>query len=394
MDLCIVTNRLIAGEGQGRVNAEIARHAAEAGHRVTCLAHRVDADLRTHKHVSHVQMPNENQPAALPGGIRFAAQTTRWLRRHGEAFDIVVGNGCNTWHDVDVNIVHFVHAAWRRSPVHDSRVYGGLYGWYQYVYSALNASVEKRVLPRATVVVAVSEKVKQELIDQGLSKQRIRVIHNGVDLEEFKPGSVDRSALGLPEDVPLAFFAGDIRTPRKNLGKVLRALTRVDDLHLAIAGDPSGSPFPEQAQHLGVADRTRFLGFRDDIPDLMRAADLFLFPSRYEACSLVLLEALASGLPVVTASTTGGAELVDGEAGVILSDPGNVDKLTRTLHGLVQHPSRRAKMASAARDRAHELSWRRMARRYLDLIGRLDAANNTSVRTGRPPGREATAIAS
>ncbi|HHP7237692.1 glycosyltransferase family 4 protein [Longibacter sp.] len=392
MDLCIVTNRLIAGEGQGRVNAEIARHAAESGHRVTCLAHTVDAELRAHPHVSHVQMPNENQPAALPGGIRFAARTTQWLRRNGESFDIVVGNGCNTWYSVDVNIVHFVHSAWRCSPVHDARAYDGPYGWYQYVYSAFNAGVEKRMLPRADVIVAVSKKVKQELIDQGLSKEHVRVIHNGVDLEAFQPGSADRSALGLPEDVPLAFFAGDIRTPRKNLGTVLLALARVDDLHLAVAGDTSGSPFPEQAEQLGVADRTRFLGFRDDVPDLMRAADLFVFPSRYEACSLVLLEALASGLPVVTASTTGGAELVNGEAGVILSDPGDVDRLTRTLHWLVHYPSRRAEMASAARDRAIELSWSRMARRYLNLIARLGAPNDATVRDGHAPGREATVV--
>jgi glycosyltransferase involved in cell wall biosynthesis len=369
MDLCVVTNRFIKGEGQGRVNYEIARQAARAGHRVTCVAHKVSPDLHVRPQIEWAYMPDENWPWVLPGSLRFARQSTKWLRKHGDEFDLIIGNGCNTWFPVDLNIVHFVHSAWRKSPVHDARQHDGPYGWYQWTYSTLHSSLEKRILPRAEVVVAVSRKVKRELVESGVSADRIQVIHNGVDLGRFQPGAADRSALGLPADVPLALFVGDIQTPRKNLDSVLRALTDVSGLHLAIAGSTDGSPFPALADRLGVSDRTHFLGFRSDVAELMRASDLFVFPSRYEACSLVLLEAMASGLPIVTASTTGGAELVGQECGVVLDDPDDIRSLRQVLRRLVNDPTRRASMGAEARTRAEDLSWSKMADRYLELVG-------------------------
>ena len=92
-------------------------------------------------------------------------------------------------------------------------------GTYQGFYTALNANWERKAFDRAKVVVAVSEKVAQELVAIGIPRDRIRVILNGIDLQEFAPGIVDRQKRGLPEEVPLALFAGDIRTPRKNLDK-------------------------------------------------------------------------------------------------------------------------------------------------------------------------------
>jgi glycosyltransferase involved in cell wall biosynthesis len=103
----------------------------------------------------------------------------------------------------------------------------------------------------------------------------------------------------------------------------------------------------------------------------MRAADFFVFPSRYEACSLVLLEAMASGLPIVTAQTAGGAELVDDACGVVLDDPDDRDRLAAALQALTAHPSRRDRMSRHARDRALNHTWTLMAEAYLDLINTL-----------------------
>jgi glycosyltransferase involved in cell wall biosynthesis len=234
------------------------------------------------------------------------------------------------------------------------------------------------VIPHAGVVVAVSEEVKRELIEHGIAPERIRVLHNGVDLDRFEPGPADRSALGLPNGVPLAVFVGDIQTPRKNLDSVLRALSDVPRLHLAVAGSVDGSPFPDLAARLGVTERTHFLGYRNDVADLMRAADLFAFPSRYEACSLVLLEAMASGLPIVTASTTGGAELVADEAGIVLDDPDDVDALACAFRRLADDPNQRASMGRRARRRAEDLSWATVGDRYLDLM-RQEATDDATV---------------
>jgi len=368
MKVGIINNRFVRNEGQGRVNFEIARIAAENGHQVTCIAHEVHPDLHVHPNVSWIAMPDANWPIALLGNQRFVYASTQWLRRFAHTLDVTVGNGYNTWFPVDLNIVHFVHSAWRRSPVHESRVGHGPRSWYQGLYSWLNAHLERQVLPKARTIVAVSEKVRQELVSAGLSIEKIHVVHNGVDTAEFRPGSIDRSSLGLPEDTPLALFAGDIRTLRKNLDSVLHALRNVPRLHLAVAGSTEGSPFPDLAERLGLDERVHFLGFRTDVDDLMRAADFFVFPSRYEACTLVLLEAMASGLPIVTAQTAGGAELVSDNCGVVLEDPDDIEALSEALRVLATDSARRASMSRHARDHSEKHTWSTMANKYLRLM--------------------------
>jgi glycosyltransferase involved in cell wall biosynthesis len=111
-----------------------------------------------------------------------------------------------------------------------------------------------------------------------------------------------------------------------------------------------------------------FLGFRDDVAALMRAADLFVLPSRRDSCPLVLLEALASGLPVVTARTVGTAGLVEPESGFVLDRPDDTEALAEALRALVADAERRRAMGRAARAVAERHSWEKMAEQYVDLF--------------------------
>ena len=306
-----------------------------------------------------------------------------WLRKYRSQVDVVKVNGAITTAVSHVNAVHFVHSSWLRSPAHISRIRRDLYGFYQWLYTAVNAFSEKHAFQKAQVIVAVSQKVAQELEDIGVPRSQIQVIVNGVDLEEFSPGVACRQTLGLPENVTLALFAGDIRTPRKNLDTVLRALVKVPSLHLAVVGSTEGSPFPAMAESLGLNQRVHFLGYRRDIAQLMRAVDLFVFPSRYEACTLVLLEALASGLPVITATATGGAELITPECGVVLPDSDDTDALADALSSMISDwlkpiaegdgakRTRMQQMGQAARAVAEQHSWNIMAQTYVDLFEEL-----------------------
>jgi glycosyltransferase involved in cell wall biosynthesis len=300
------------------------------------------------------------------------------LRKHRSKIDLVKVNGAINLAAADVNAVHFVHSSWLRSPVHISRNRRDLYGLYQWLFTAFNARWEKQAFQKAQVVVAVSEKVAQELVNIGVPRSRIRVIINGVDLEEFAPGETNRQKLGLPENVTLALFAGDIRTPRKNLDTVLHALVKVPDLHLVVVGHTQNSPFPQLAASLGLNERVHFVGFRRDIPQIMQAVDLFVFPSRYEACSLVLLEALSSGLPVITAKATGGGELVTPECGIVLPDSDDIDALALALLTLVSSPALIQQMGKAARSVAEKHSWTTMAQTYVDLFEELSNAEHRS----------------
>ncbi len=368
MKICIVTRSVIKGDGQGRANYEVVWEAIRRGYEITLIATNVAPDLQRNSKVTWIHIPVKGYPTQLLSSLVFSQRSEAWLKKHRHDFDIIQVYGAVTDVEADINTIQFVHTAWFKSPMHISHTRRDSYGIYQWLYTALNASWERKALRQAKVVVAVSEKIKQDLIDVGVPPDKIQIILNGVDLEEFTPGSTERSSLGLPEGVPLALFVGDIRTNRKNLDTVLRALGEVPNLQLAVVGAVEGSPYPDLAAKLAVDQRVHFLDFRRDVAAIMKAVDLFVFPSRYEACTLVLLEAMASGLPVITAATAGGAEIVTPECGVVLSDSEDVHTLIRSLNELVNDSARRTQMGQAARAIAEQHSWVSKARDYVDLF--------------------------
>jgi glycosyltransferase involved in cell wall biosynthesis len=372
MKLCIVTPCVVKGNGQGRVNYEIAWEAIRRGHEVTLLTSSVAPELQQNSQVTWIDIPVKGVPTHLLREITFATRSAQWLHQNRPNFDAVLVNGAITRFPGDVNLVPFVHSAWLRSPLHVSRGRWDFYGFYQWFYTVLNARLEKTAFQQAKVVVAVSKRVKQELLDIGIPEESIRVIWCGVGLQEFFPGESDRKKFGLPEHVPLALFVGDIRINRKNLDSVLHALVDVPELHLAVVGPTEGSPYLQLAEQLGLSDRVYFLGNPSGIvPDLMRAVDLFVFPSRYEPFGLVVIEAMASGLPTITATTTGAAELVTPECGVVLSDTEDRKALAEALSKLASNPDLRQRMGKAARAVAEEHSWEKMAQRYMDIFEEL-----------------------
>lgn len=368
MKLCIVTHSVTLGDGQGRANYEIAQEALRRGHQLILIASHIDPELAHLDSVQWIPVRVTQFPGALLRNLAFSYFSARWLKQHCDEYDRVLSNGAITSAPSDVNTAHFVHSTWLMSPYHTIRYRRDLYGVYQWCYTALNAYWEKQAFKRSKRVIAVSGQVKADLGKIGVPADKIQIIFNGVDLGEFQPAAVDRLALGLPEDIPLGLFAGDIRTPRKNLDTVLRSLTQVPDLHLAIAGDASGSPYPAMAAELGLQDRTHFLGYRRDMPQLMQAADLFIFPSRYETFGLVVLEAMASGTPVLTTATTGAAELVTPEVGYVVPHPDNALEITAALKHLSQDLARSKQQGRAARAIAQQYPWHQVAQQYVNEL--------------------------
>lgn len=377
MKLCIVTHSLIKGDGQGRVNYEVACEAIRRGHHVTVLASKIAPELEKHSSIDWVPI-SAKVPTELMRNMVFAYKSTNWLKKHRDHVDLVKANGAITWANSDVNAVHFVHHSWLKfskleaTPADNKTIsnpYLFLYNSYQLLYTKLNTRWEKQAFDNTKVVVAVSDKVALDLQEIGIPENAIRVISNGVDIEEFSPGNgVSRQTWNLPDGVPLAMFAGDIRLPRKNLDTVLKALVEVPDLHLAVVGVTDGSPYPQLAKSLGIGDRVHFLGFRRDIPSLMKAVDFFVFPSRYEPFGLVITEAMATGLPVITASCTGAAPLIKPEAGIVLPNPNDVKALAEAMQKLSLNPDLRTNMGRTAREIALQHTQKIMAQQYVDLF--------------------------
>ncbi len=370
MRVAIVTHVVRHNDGQGRVNHEIARAALDENIEVTLVASHVAPELLEHPLVRWVPMKiGRFWPSNLLRQQVFAIKSALWLRAHRSEFDVLHVNGFITWAPADVNTAHFVHSGWFASKYYPFGLTKGLWSGYQFVYTGLNATLERWAYRRSRVIAAVSQKVATEIRAIGLTpRNRIDVIYNGVDTRGFAAAHGDRAKFKLPHDAFLLLFVGDLRTPRKNLGTVLKALRHLPQhVQIAVAGYLPGSPYPEEARALGIADRVHFLGLVKEMPVLMHSVDAFVFPSRYEAMSLSLLEAMAAGLPVVTARTAGGAEIITPECGIVLDDPDDPQALAEAIGRLAASDDARRAMGAAAGELATSFGWARMAAQYIAL---------------------------
>lgn len=369
MKIAIVTHNVVRGDGQGRVNYELARFLLSKGIKVDLIADQVAPELLEHGASWHAIHPGFNNLHLIKVWC-FKRLADQLMKRISDRYDVVLACGVTLSYPHTFNASHFVHGTWLQSPFHASKVASGPRSWYQWLFSAANAQWERQSYQNAQHVIAVSEMVRQELIEVGIPPQKISVVVNGVDPKEFAPGKVNRTSLGLPRNVPLGLFVGDIQSPIKNLDTLLHALPYVPAAHLAIAGRLDQSPYPDLARSLGLQDRTHFLGFRKDIPDLMRAADFFALPSRRDSCPLVLLEAMASALPIITSSTVGTANLVKGGSGLVMDGPDDMETLINGLQIFTASREKRRAMGDSARSVALRHSWDKMSARYLDLFER------------------------
>lgn len=385
MRVAIVTHVVRHNDGQGRVNHEIARAALDENIAVTLVASHVAPELLAHPNVRWVPMKiGRWWPTNLLRQQVFAFKSALWLRTHRSDYDVLHVNGFITWVPADVNTAHFVHSGWFGSKYYPFGLTKGLWSAYQFVYTRTNATLERWAYRRSRVITAVSQKVADEIRAIGLRPDnRVDVIYNGVDTRGFAAAQGDRAKFNLPADAFLLLFVGDLRTPRKNLGTVLEALRHLPpNVHIAVAGYLPGSPYPEQARALGIADRVHFLGLVKEMPVLMHSVDAFVFPSRYEAMSLSLLEAMAAGLPVVTARTAGGAEIITPECGIVLDDPDDPKALAGAIARLADSGDVRRAMGIAANELATGFGWARMAAQYIALYRQLAGQRKDRQRAG------------
>lgn len=233
--------------------------------------------------------------------------------------------------------------------------------------------------------IAVSSQVREELVKfYGAAPQKITVIPNGVDVETFHPRQREvwarrvRAQYGLPEDSFVFLLVGhDLRL--KGLQFVLKALglLRARNVWLLVVGGPGRdtSYFARMVEALGLMNPPVFAGFQEEVWKFYAAADCFVFPSLYEAFPLVLLEAMASGLPVITAKTMGGAADVveDGVSGLLVDQPWDVERLAARMDLVLGDKDLRGELGGRARAVAERYSWDRNAERtlraYAEVLG-------------------------
>jgi glycosyltransferase involved in cell wall biosynthesis len=171
---------------------------------------------------------------------------------------------------------------------------------------------------------AAAAQFRGHLINRSNQRVPVKVIHNAVDVERFQPNSASRlklrRALGLTETQPVVGIVGHL-TPNKGQLELIEAFAAMSreasNAVLLVVGEPlfnGGADYERSllraANLLGIADRVRFLGPRDDVPALMQSFDLLVVNSRTEACPLTVLEGLASGTPVLATAVGGTPEMI------------------------------------------------------------------------------------
>ena len=240
-----------------------------------------------------------------------------------------------------------------------------------------------RVLKRADAIIASSPGYVESSPFLSRLRERVRVIPLGIDLTPFLGVSRERARrhrrrlLGNRE-VPIVLFVGRLRY-YKGVDVLLRALAHVHEAELWIVGTgPQGEEWKQLARTLGLGERVHFLGDvpEGDLPLYYAAADLFVLPSvsRAEALGLVLIEAMASGIPVISTELGTGTSFVNvhGETGLVVP-AGDVQALAAAMRYLLAHPEARARMGRAARERAvrefrADLMAARITEVYTDLL--------------------------
>lgn len=227
------------------------------------------------------------------------------------------------------------------------------------------------------LVMAISKMVYRDLQRfERVPTEKLRLVYNGIDTDRFHPENRERyrrpirKQYDIPENKLLALIiTHNFRL--KGVPTLLRAVGRLRKrgfpIHLLVAGGRHLNHYRWLAKIAGAGDAVTFAGtVRDTVP-LYAAADVYAHPTYYDPCSLVVLEAMASGLPVITTRFSGAGELIQsGREGILLDDPGNPAPLEAYLE-LLQDQAIRERWGTAARLVAEQQTFERNAEQTLAL---------------------------
>jgi len=279
--------------------------------------------------------------------LSFLLNSGRLVRR--DAFDVVHGAGLTLSMNV-FNPHGGVEQAYLRQEFRSirSRFYS-LWRWLRLVLSPrhhLTLWIQRRqyLSPRVKKIIAISQMIKRDIARQYVNvAEKVTVVFNSVDLDRFHPRNRElhraekRAALNIPpETVVLLFVGNNYRLkglePLMAAMGLLRQRFPTQPLLLLVAGRGPADRFRRKARRHGVSDLVQFLGSVRGIEQYYAASDIYVHPTFYDSCSLTVLEALATGLPVVTTRFNGAADaIVSEEGGRVIEDPADVNALAESI---------------------------------------------------------------
>ena len=351
--------------GQERVAFDLAVSQLRAGCRVTALslAPPPDGPLAAEFRAAGVTVERVARPK--PGvDLALIVRLARWLRQHGAQLvhthnRMALIYGAPAGRLAGAAVVHTKHG---NNPRGGTRLVAG-----NVAGRLVNAFVA--VSPETAAFARKRHEVNE---------RKLQVIANGIELGRFHPDPAARDRvrreLGITEDAWVIGTVGRVAV-EKNHALLLRAMAPLlgPKVRLIVAGDgPLMAPLSELAKTLGITEVAHLLGVRRDVPAVLNALDVFVMSSDTEGLPLVVLEAMATGLPVVSTSVGGIPDVLEeGQTGFLVP-PGDEAALRERVKALLEDPAASRACGARARSAAvTRFSAERMQRDYLELYARV-----------------------
>jgi UDP-glucose:(heptosyl)LPS alpha-1,3-glucosyltransferase len=373
-DVTIVAHDIGPVGGMERQLVALLTGLRRMGHHVTVIARTCELPPDVEVVFHRVRGPRRPFLLAYPWFLISGSRAVRRLRR-----GVVQATGAIVLNRVDVIAVHYCHQSGPATPSRSTRLSRA----YIRLVRLMNVIAERGCYAgnRSATFACVSEGVAAEMREHfPKATERILAIQNGVDTARFAPGMrkqealAMRTALDIPGERYVAVFVGS-EWERKGLAAAIEALRAAPDWDLVVAGEGDQQRYRELARSAGVEKAVHWLGVSRDVQLVYQLADALVFPSSYEAFSLVTLEAAASGLPILATPVNGIGELIDdGQSGFVISQEPSV--IGERLQRLSGDASLMRRMGLAAREAALPFSWDRMVARHHELYSRLAAGRS------------------
>ncbi|HUG52239.1 MAG TPA: glycosyltransferase, partial [Vicinamibacteria bacterium] len=305
------------------------------------------------------------------GKYRMVPHAMAALHRLRAAYDVLVVRGTRVLGLPGLAAARAAGKGVVLQPEVNGEMSGEVYTWGQpFAGTPLEGAVRAGTAARnlllrdADAFVAMSSLIRAECLAAGVPPEKVALIRHGVDTRRFHPATLGerraaRASLALPDEAFVVVFTGRLLRG-KGLEDLLAAFARlvpeVPQAHLLIVGAGRGQslsveePLRAGVAAAGIERQVTFTGRLDDVGGALAAADVFAFPSVFEALGISLIEAAASGLPAVGARTGGIVDVIEDGASGYLFPPGDVAELAQRLRLLAAGTGTRAQMGRRARE--------------------------------------------
>ena len=367
-NLLLAMHRVSRQGGQEKSSLEIFSRLAQSQSEISILSYEIH-DWPSNTKVKWYKVPGKNIPIQLIKNLWFSFYAQLFIVLKGlRKNNLICTTGVALWF-ADVRIIQFVHAEYKRLIQIKKASYPNpktvIHKIYQHFFMNWTTFLEKTLIPKSKLVIAISQKVQSELKEHfhRLDSKKIKVIHHAPDQSEVLDFIKKEN-----NQKPIILFVGALE--RKGIRHALNALADLKNLEWTFwaVGDGNLNYWKELSKNLGIENKTTFFGAKPAV-DYFKEADIFLFPSTYEPFGLVVSEAASYQLCPIVSKECGSLELWNSKPDWLdLSAFDPKEKWTSALERLIKDPIERKKLSKDFQNQFFEWSWDKAAKKYNEVL--------------------------